>query len=67
MCVQVHTGIFQDHLSLGSFQDVLLYRALGHESVYANMPLLADSVSSSHGLKIVLRVVVRLRNQHNMR
>ena len=54
------TGVLEHHLLLRTLQHVLLHRVLAHEPVDTDMGLLADTMSTSHSLQIVLRVPVAL-------
>lgn len=50
------TGIFKDHLSPRSLQDILFNRILGHKAIDVDMILLSNPMRSRHGLQIILRI-----------
>ena len=55
------TGIFQNHLLLRPFQDVLFHCVLADEPEDADMRLLSNSMCSCHCLQVVLWVPIALR------
>ena len=58
--LRLRTGILEDHLSTGTLENVLLNSSLGNKTVNADVALLAYPMSPRHGLKVVLRIIVRL-------
>merc|ERR1719282_1506472 len=54
--------MIQNHLLLCSLNNILLNTALGDKSVDIDLLLLTDSVSSGHGLKIILRIPVAVKD-----
>ncbi len=56
-----HTRILQYHFLLCTFEDVLFYSVLAHETENVDMGLLTDPVRSCHSLQVILRIPVALR------
>mmetsp|Transcript_31084 Transcript_31084/g.59984 ORF Transcript_31084/g.59984 Transcript_31084/m.59984 type:complete len:315 (-) Transcript_31084:1667-2611(-) len=59
--------VIKHHLPLGTLEDVLLHRVLGHKPVDVHRVLLADAVRAGHGLQVVLRVPVAVKDDHRVR
>ena len=55
------TGVLQDHFFLSSLQNILFHRVLAHKAVDTNVRLLSYPVGTCHGLQIVLRVPITLK------
>mmetsp|Transcript_5217 Transcript_5217/g.14953 ORF Transcript_5217/g.14953 Transcript_5217/m.14953 type:complete len:218 (+) Transcript_5217:754-1407(+) len=55
--------LVQHHLALGPGKDILLHRVGSHKPVNVDRVFLPNSVGARHGLQVVLRVPVRVKQQ----
>lgn len=56
------TGMLENHLLAGPFEDILLYCILGHKSIDIDMVLLSDAMCSCHRLQIRLWIPVAIED-----
>ena len=63
---RAHHGVLEAELLVGQLQHVVLVRALGAELVHLHGLGLADAVHARHGLHVVLRVPVRVEDDHGV-
>ena len=64
-CVHVlDDEVVEDHLVLCPLDDVLVHAAAGHQPEDLHLVLLTDPMSSRYGLQVVLRVEVRVVDDH---
>ena len=56
--VSTKHGVFEPQLLAGPLEHLAFERVTSHQAVNVDLPLLADTVASCHGLHVVLRVPV---------